>query len=198
MTRPTDVLRWNGRRIRLYLYYDWVLDCMDMLARRDLDDLAKLGAALDILTAGNRHVRALAPEQQAALYRAVNNGYIDRSKRRAKPGSPRTMDFRADWPLICAAYQQAYGMDLEALRGRLHWQRFIDLLQGLPADTKLHEVMDIRGRDLPEPTKYNQRERQQLMELKQYWALPPDPNAPENYRDQLQSMWKTLSHWAQS
>ena len=32
--------------------------------------------------------------------------------------------------------------------------------------------MRIRAMDVPEPTKYNQKERQNIMELKAYYALP--------------------------
>ena len=42
----------------------------------------------------------------------------------------------------------------------------------VPESTKIREIMKIRGMDLPEPTKYNQKERQSLMELKSYYALP--------------------------
>ena len=63
-------------------------------------------------------------------------------------------------------------MELIKERGKLQWKNFCKLLDGLPDKTKLKEVMRIRAMEVPEPTKYNQKERQNIMELKAYYALP--------------------------
>ena len=81
------------------------------------------------------------------------------------------MDFTQDRALIIAAFRQAYGIDLVAERGRMHWQTFADLLKGLPSNTRLAEVMDIRAKPMPKPTKYNAEERARLAKLKADFKL---------------------------
>ena len=95
------------------------------------------------------------------------------------------MDFEADSDYIYASFKQAYGMDLIRERGKLGWRNFCELLDGLPDKTKLKEVMRIRAMEVPEPTKYNQKERQNIMELKAYYALPVKNTNSGNGLDML-------------
>ena len=86
-------------------------------------------------------------------------------------GMPRAMDFEQDAALIYSAFRQAYGIDLHAEIGRMHWLTFLALLEGLPGDTRFSDVVSIRVRPLPDPTKTNAKERAELMRLKQKYAV---------------------------
>ena len=107
------------------------------------------------------------PSSDTGLLQAVSEVLFTKSKGKHE----KSMDFIQDGPLIYAAFMQAYGIDLQKERGRLHWWQFSALLQGLPANTRLVEVMQIRLRPMPAPTKYNAEERAQLARLKQDFAL---------------------------
>ena len=89
----------------------------------------------------------------------------------AKTHHAKSMDFIQDGPLIYAAFMQAYGLDLNDQRGKLHWWKFSALLNGLPKDTRLMEVVQIRTKPMPKPTKYNAEERAQLARLKHEFKL---------------------------
>lgn len=89
----------------------------------------------------------------------------------AKTVHQKSMDFIQDGQLIYAAFMQAYGIDLNAQRGKLHWWKFSALLRGLPSNTRFMEVVQIRTKPLPKPTKHNAQERAQLIRLKQEYAL---------------------------
>ena len=67
---------------------------------------------------------------------------------------------------------QDYGIDLVKEQGRLPWKQFVALFQGLTSKTKIKEIMRIRAMDVPEPNGHNQKEIQNIMELKSYYALP--------------------------
>lgn len=107
------------------------------------------------------------PSSDTGLLQAVSDVLFTKSKGKHE----KSMDFIQDGPLIYAAFMQTYGIDLQKERGRLHWWQFSALLQGLPANTRLVEVMQIRLRPMPAPTKYNAEERAQLARLKQDFAL---------------------------
>jgi hypothetical protein len=59
--------------------------------------------------------------------------------------TPRAVDFVADGPLIVAAYQQAYQINL--LQEELHWWRFHALFLGLPDTCKITKIMEYRTTD---------------------------------------------------
>lgn len=89
----------------------------------------------------------------------------------AKTVHQKSMDFIQDGQLIYAAFMQAYGIDLNDQRGKLHWWKFTALLRGLPSNTRFMEVVQIRTKPMPPPTKHNAQERAQLIRLKQEYAL---------------------------
>lgn len=107
------------------------------------------------------------PSSNAGLLQAVSAVLFPR----AKTTHQKSMDFIQDGPLIYAAFMQAYNIDLNAQRGKLHWWKFTALLRGLPSNTRFMEVVQIRTKPLPAPTKHNAQERLQLARLKQEYAL---------------------------
>jgi hypothetical protein len=66
--------------------------------------------------------------------------------------------------MIRAAFRQAYGIDL--YRDRLHWIEFSELLNAIPEGSRYAEVVGIRVRPMPAPTKWNAQEREWLMKAK--------------------------------
>ena len=114
------------------------------------------------------HYLLLKPSADPELLQAVSAVLFPPAKQTTHQ---KSMDFIQDGPLIYAAFMQAYGIDLNAQRGKLHWWKFTALLHGLPSNTRLMEIVQIRTRPMPAPTKYNAQERAQLARLKQEYAL---------------------------
>lgn len=90
-------------------------------------------------------------------------------EKRPETGDKRLTSFEQDAGLIRAAFRQVYGIDL--FRDKLHWLEFIELLQGLPEGNRYEETIGIRAKPIPAQTKYNQKEREWLMQAKQSVAL---------------------------
>jgi hypothetical protein len=72
-----------------------------------------------------------------------------------KKASQKVTDFEQDAGLIRAAFRQAYGIDL--YRDKLHWLEFVELLNAIPEGNRYSEVVGIRVRPMPSPTKWNSR-----------------------------------------
>ena len=146
----------NGRKIKLDLDFRNVLRMMDILQTDDLTSEAREWLAL----------RCICRHPRKGMLEAVKNLLFVPNEHKARE---RVMDFVQDADLIRAAFEQAYGIDLT--KDRIHWLRFVYLLAGLPDNTRLSEVISIRSRPIPEPTKYNQKEIQSLIEAKAAVAL---------------------------
>ncbi len=92
---------------------------------------------------------------------------------------PREIDLIEDGELIVAAFQQAYGIDLTATD--MHWHRFKALLNGIPDDTRLAQVMGIRG--YKKPPKHQDADAEARKRQRE-WALR-DPGYDEARADVL-------------
>ena len=167
----------NGRRYRLNLAFDNVLRMLEMQKDGLFLPHERLSLSLEML-AGRQSAR-LPLDAKEGLLNAIVGQFINVYKRPRKPGAPRVLDFEQDAGMIYAAFRQAYGIDLLAELGRMDWRVFIALIYGLPEDTEIREIIAIRGREIPAPTKYNTKEIAALMEAKAYYALRVDPEDAE-------------------
>jgi hypothetical protein len=113
----------------------------------------------------------------------------------SKGSGDKAFDFVQDSPLIYAAFYQAYGLDLIEQQGKLHWWKFQSLLNGLPSNTRFSEIVSIRMKPIPAPTKYNQQEREELMRLKSLYAVKL---TAEERQEQLQQSLRNVVNYLQS
>ena len=107
-----------------------------------------------------------APKNASRVYKALCSMLFIKTP---ETGGKRLTSYEQDAGLIRAAFRQVYGIDL--FRDNLHWLEFTELLTNLPEGNRYADVLGIRARPMPAPTKYNQKEREWLMQAKQSVAL---------------------------
>ena len=148
----------RGKKHRVDLDFRNVLRMLDILADKSLTMEARETLAARCVS---RHpCTGLAAAVQALIRGNETRAAVDHKK---------VTSFDQDADMIRAAFLQAYGIDL--WRARLHWFQFMDLLKNLPEDTQYMNVISIRARPVPKPTKYNREEREWLMNAKKQYAL---------------------------
>lgn len=143
----------DGRFYKLDFDFRNVLRMMDELDRDDVMPEARAYNALKCLT--NR------PKNVPKVLEAVK-GLLFQEK--PKKDAQKVTDFVQDAGMIRAAFRQAYGIDL--YRDRLHWIEFSEMLNAIPEGSRYAEVVGIRVRPMPAPTKWNAQEREWLMKAK--------------------------------
>lgn len=174
----------QGHWYRTCPAYDTVLAVQKLYKDSELIESDKIEQAIRMLVCDWR-VRFFNLHQKAELLSEVVKQQIELPKRPLPHHSQKVVDFDADGEYIYASFLQAYGIDLLEAQGKLHWKKFIALFEGLPENTKIREIMKIRGTELPAPTRYNQKQRQHLMELKSYYALPIEGGGGQDGLDRL-------------
>lgn len=166
--RLPDGVEVRGKWVKLDFGFRNVLHMLDVLGNGDLIPAARDYLALKCLTRHPRHI----PETMAAV-RAIL--FIQGGDGEQK----KLTDFEQDAPMIRTAFRQVYNIDL--FRAELHWLEFIELLGNLPEGNRYMDVLGIRARPLPAPTKYNQKEREWLMRAKAAHALHMSDEEQERY-----------------
>lgn len=156
---PTSV-DYNGQTYALDLSYAVFFAVADVLDDDRLMYGQKLATALDLFVVGDHPED---PELLSAIYDLLKDD-------RPRFDGPTYMDIEQDWPYICAGFQQTYGIDLYADK-TIHILRWQALLQGLPKNTKLMDIIGIRAADVPKPNKDNAKQIAELNRLKAMYAL---------------------------
>jgi hypothetical protein len=171
--RLPETLTVDGKRYRVDLDFRNVLRLVDILGRADLLPASREYLAL-------KCVMKRPPHNTAPVLAALRDLLFppEETKGHSSPNAPKLTDYAQDADLIRAAFLQAYGINL--WRDKLHWFEFSALLANLPEGTRYADVISIRARPMPEPTKHNAKERQWLMEAKARYALRMTPEEEES------------------
>lgn len=164
-----------GRRTyKVDLDFRNVLRMMDVLGQDDIMPAAREYNAL-------KCVMKHPPKQTAQVLLALR---VLLFPEQPKTDGKKLTDFVQDADLIRAAFMQEYGINL--YRDKLHWFEFTSLLSGLPEGSRYTEVLGIRARPMPKPTKYNADERQWLQQAKAMHAIRmSDKEREQSYQSSL-------------
>ena len=182
--RLPDGVTVDGKFYKMDFDFRNVLRMIEILDQSDLTPEAKAYNALHCLCKRPKNVIRVCDTVKALLFSAPR-------KKGQKTAGKRVTDFIQDAGMIRAAFRQAFGIDL--YRDRLHWIEFTELLNAIPEGNRYSEVMGIRARPLPEPTKWNQKEREWLIRAKQDVALDiSEKEQAEQYRHDVDDIASVL------
>ena len=178
--RLPDGVTVDGKFYKLDFSFRNVLRMIDIL---DDDTLMPEAMAYNAL-----HCLCKRPKNVLKVLEAVK-GLLFKAPR--KKGGQRVTDWVQDAGLIRAAFRQAYGIDL--YRDNLHWIEFTELLNAIPEGSRYSEIVGIRARPMPEPTKWNQKEREWLLQAKADYALDlTDKEQAEQYKRDVANVASVL------
>ena len=177
---------YKGEEYEIDLSFDVVLDVFDILDMPELRSYEKAETCLLLLL--NKRFEGL---EAVELWNYVFENFIEFKVKKAveydlqgNPMPPRKddddekfIDLNLDAEYIYTSFRQAYQMDLYEEQGRLHWHKFKALLSGLPSDTIMQRIIQIRSW---KPSKGESSEyKQSMKELQRIYALPDDDEGEE-------------------
>lgn len=180
----------DGITYRLNLSFDRVLRYLDLFGEPELnaEDITDIGYSWLVIKPQNVPLAV-----KSAVLAHIRSEILNPPHRslhtQKKP--PKAVDFGYDAEEIYSSFMQAYGIDLVKMRGKMHWCSFIALFRGLPDDTPIKRIMNIRTREIPAPTKSNAKYIQNLTELKTLYALPAESSESE-MQDNLNNLFNFL------
>lgn len=156
--RLPDFVTVRGKRYKLKPDFRNVLMMMETMDNPEIIPEARTYQAL-------RHVVKHVPKDDALcaeIMAEVQKTMFPEAKK--EKGGKKLTSFVQDADLIRGAFRQVYGIDL--FRDSVHWVEFSCLLSCLPEGSRYSDIIGIRARPLPEPTRYNRKEREALMKAK--------------------------------
>lgn len=171
---------YNGKEYSIDLAFDKVLDVFDYLKDKTLWEYEKAEVILYLLLGED-----IKGAEAIELWNYVYENFIKiedkkpiKTDRKGNPlpvqddDSVKVIDIEKDAEYIFASFKQAYNMNLFQEQGKLHWHEFKALLNGLPSDTIMQRIIQIR---LWKPSKHDSDEyKKNMEELQEIYALEDD------------------------
>ncbi len=158
--------KFKNKKYKLDLDFKNVLKAYEVFDDDILTDFEKSQAFIYIIS---KKAYRLSQNDLMLFLDEVVKKYINTSTKASKKNNTKCVDFKEDENYIKSAFKQSYNIDLSV--DYLDWLDFVSYFQGLPDDTKIREIMSIRARPIPTRTKYNADEINNLLELKEFYAL---------------------------
>ena len=178
-----------GKSYNVYPYFNRVLQIYDLQKEKGMTEADVIMLQFDILTCGEYSVDL----KTASIVLTKTFNCLNGFSRKKTGNMEKIYDFCQDAFLIYSAFYQSYGIDLNRERDNLHYQAFIALFSSVPKETRLSQIMTIRAKPIPKPNKHNYQEIQELIRLKNEWALEISQDEKEsNLQNALWSMYQAL------
>lgn len=181
------------KRIPIYINTSFrtVLQCFEILGDSLFSDAEKIIFCLELLIKFKPILHIFSKEDKMQLFEIIFKKFVDIGDK--KKNGKKCLDFKQDAAFIYSSFWQCYKLDLLEKDKNLHWWSFIALFNGLSDDTKIMQIISVRTRPMPKPTKYNAEERAQLAKLKQEYKLKLSPQEEkEQYQQGLTKIAATL------
>lgn len=179
-----DTVEIDGMTYTIDMSFDNVLRLFDMIKDDELNEAHKVLIGIEMLL-GVCFLHDI--ETQAEIFTQLFEQTIGEKAAENQPvdieGNPmpsqnnedakKTYSLKEDANFIYASFMQDYNIDLIEQQGKLHWNKFVALLDGLRNDTRFKEVVEIRTMDLPKG-KGTAKQREQVKKMKEQYALKGD------------------------
>lgn len=160
------------------LAFDNVLDVFDVLDDVALRDHERAEICLSLLLGDVPNDKSLTIQLWNYVYESFIHIESKQPIEYDRQGNPmpvkedskkKFIDLEKDAEYIFASFQQAYQMNLFKEQGKLHWREFQSLLTGLPSDTIMQRIIQIR---MWQPSKGESSEyKQSMRDLQKVYAL---------------------------
>lgn len=182
-----------GKAHVINLFFDNVIRLFDMFNDDGIDEGHKIDIAFRMLIISHEDIQyELTLEEKFDVVRTIMETFIlpDGYEERSHTTKEKLYDLSQDSAYIYSSFMQEYNIDLIQQFGKMQWEVFNSLLQGMRDTTKIKEIMNIRGSKIPAVTKHNKDEVRRLREQKKFYALKKTQQETE---EQLNEMFKKLT-----
>lgn len=169
----------NGKEVQIDLSYDNVLRYFELIDEQDFDNSEKVVMAYEMFVSSDIPTD---PDVLIGTVRAISD-YISKqpygfdyvpSDDQPDVETIKYYSYEQDAGAIYASFLTQYGIDLIDERGKLHWDKFKALLDGLNEDTPFKQIVTIRQRSMEG---MDNKEMAQLADLQAYYRLKDGQSA---------------------
>lgn len=171
-----DKIEIDGKSFIVNASFDVILRILDLLEDKRINTNSRILLALKMLIDDDLG-DVFTIEEKAEILKSILENYVQLEEAQVydilgnpmpKTRTKRLLDYTKDSGYIYASFMQTYRIDLIEEQGKLHWAKFQALMEGLPSDSKIKNIMWIRGWSESEEKKSY---KHTMQELQSFYAL---------------------------
>ncbi|MBY8908212.1 bacteriophage Gp15 family protein [Salinicoccus roseus] len=169
-----DVIEFEGQSYDMDMSFDNVLHVIDILSDTEEDDLFKIQITICLLLDwGMDDLEHYPFDVQWQLFEQLMDhlNMVGGDADDAEGAGQQVMDYTQDAEAIYASFFYAYKLDLFEEQGRLHYKKFVALLQHLHKDTAFKEIVGYRTMKIPTEKEASKDYIKHLRKMKRLYKL---------------------------
>ncbi|PUW00097.1 Gp15 family bacteriophage protein, partial [Cronobacter sakazakii] len=150
--RENDFYTWHGVRLELNLSFDNIMLLLELLSDEDIDELARITIALQMLIVDNSVLSQLDMERRSMLFMDILKARLDidlktlmnndkKEDGDEKLPEPPIVDFTIDAERIFSSFLFDYNIDLIEWQGKMQWNKFLTLFRNLSEKSPMGQAL---------------------------------------------------------
>lgn len=191
----SDCFEYEGKVFRLDMMFNNILKAFEMLDDDLFDEEEKLFIFLKMMIVNYDDVSSeLSADELVSIMEFIIESFIQGDSEKSSGGTSNgehLMDFTKDAGLIYSSFLMCYKMDLHEYRGKLHWNKFRELLTGLDKKTPFMEAVGFRQMKIPTGKDVSKEYKDYVMKMKAHYALEKIED-PESFNNALADTFNAL------
>jgi hypothetical protein len=170
-----DTLEFNGKVYKVDMSFDNILRLFEMFDDDLILSVEKPFVAIQMLLNGFEW-KFDNIDQALELFNFLLKEFLDIGTDNEGEDEQKVFDFIKDAEAIYASFMAAYNIDLFEVKGKLHWKKFIALLNNLDDESAFKQIISIRTMKIPKADEASQEYRDHIIKMKRVYALDNKAN----------------------
>lgn len=200
-----DSFDYKGKILHTDMAFDNILRVYELFMDKDFNNSEKVLISLEMLIKEFEEIEHLDFTEMLDIYFYVLKEFLDidfnkkdeaEEKEDIEGGespSVKSMDFSKDAGLIYASFLSEYNIDLFEAQGKLHWDKFSELLSYLGDKTAFKQVVSYRTMKVPTRKETTEEHRKHILKMKELYSLEEPGDKKEILENTLDTIASTFA-----
>lgn len=188
-----DNFEFQGNTLNIDMSFDNILRVFELFDDPYFKSYEKILIVLEMLVVEYELISDLDFMEQFQLYDFVMKEFLGIESDKEQTEQKRIMDFNKDAGLIYSSFLSEYNIDLFKQHGKLHWEKFSELLSNLGDETAFKQVVGYRTMKVPSIKETSKEHREHIQKMKRIYALEDEETTNESMENKLDAIASSFS-----
>lgn len=188
-----DCFEMKGKTYHINMAFDNILLLFELFDDTEILEYEKPLIALEMLIVEDLE-KFESYDQAIELFKYLLKEFLDIDvDEEVESDKKKVFDFKKDAGLIYSSFMSCYRMDLFEMKGKLHWDKFNELLSNMDDESKLKQVIGFRVMEVPSSKTASKEQRDHVLKMKRVYSLEEDMTEEDTIK-RVNKAFDSVSH----